>query len=70
MSVHLTLHGIEGYTQESGIYVVVSKVHNSKKSFSNVQQTGLVGGCNKFLTLFKMKVVQGHLVYSYLRRHL
>lgn len=41
----------------------MSNVHNSKKSFSNIQRTGLVGGCNKFLTFFKMKVVEGHLVY-------
>jgi len=42
---------------------VMSNVHDSKKSFSNQKQTGLVGGCNTFLTPFKMNVIQGHALY-------
>jgi hypothetical protein len=41
---------------------VMSSIHDSVKSFSNQKQTGLVGGTT-FLTLFKMKVIQGHAVY-------
>ena len=31
---------------------VMSNVYDSKKSFSNQKRTGLVGGCNTFLTFF------------------
>jgi hypothetical protein len=58
-----TLHRIEEKEIQLDFLSVMSNVHDSNKSFSNQKQTALVGGWSAFLTLFKMKVTQGHAVY-------